>query len=398
MLGNLFKKTNQKAVLAVDFGSEAVKAVFFRKENGKTLILGYSSKSFENFGIFDASGLERGNTKKIISDSLDEIKKQSKEKISGVYLRLPSDILRGQIAQESYERKGGKKKITEGEKEEIFKKIFEEVRKNISKNLAAETGIMPEDFHFITLKIMGVKIDGYETAEILGLNGVKVDCFVLATFLPEYYFRMIEKIFKELGLSISKISHTAELLTDSANYFYKKEGMFLDIGGNATQIIIAKDRKIDGISSINEGGKIISRFLAQTLNIPEREARILKERYSDGELEEDSRARIKEIISLAVQNWFYDLKIKASQLNVLLPCDIFIFGGGSRLLGIKDILEEGDWSGEFLSDPGSAPKVQFLLISKPSVTIILPRDFKNIINIPEELNNPQFTTVFLQII
>jgi cell division ATPase FtsA len=398
MLESLFKKTNQKAVLAVDFGSEAVKTVFFRKENGKIFILGHSVKSFENFGIFDASGLEQGNTKKIISDSLEEIRKQSEEKIEGVYLRLPSDILRAQITQEVYERKNGKKKIIEVEKREIFKKIFEQARKNISKNLAAETGIMPEDFLFITLKIIGAKIDGYETAEIPGLNGAKVECSVLATFLPEYYFGMIEKIFKELGLNILKISHTAELLIGSLSYFYKKDGTFLDIGGNATQIISIRAGKTESIGAINEGGKIISRFLAQILNLPEKEARIFKERYSNGDLGEDSRYRMKEIISLAVQNWFYDLKIKISRFNTLLPCEVFIFGGGSRLLGIKDILEDGDWSGEVLRDSGAMLKTRFLLISKPSVKMILPGDFKNIINIPQELNNPQFTTVFLQTI
>jgi cell division ATPase FtsA len=398
MLGGLLKKAKQKSVLAIDFGSEAVKTLFFSKEKGKVLILGRSIRFFENFEIFDASGLEYGNTKKIISASIEEIKKQSKERIGGVYLRLPSDILRGDIIWEAYERKNSKRKITKIEREEIFRKISEQAEKNISKNLAAKTGIMPEDFHFITLKIIRTKIDGYEFREIVGLNGGQVECGVLATFLPEYYFKMIVKIFKELGLNVLKISHTAELLMDSIDYFYKKDGIFLDIGGNATQIISISGRKIEAIDAMNEGGKIISRLIAQILNIPEKEARVLKEKYSNGELEEDSRGRMKEIISLAIQNWFYDLKVKISGFKILLPCEIFIFGGGSRLLGIKDILEDGDWTSGILADSEKDLGKHSLLMSKPKANIILPKEFKNIINIPQELNNPQFTTVFLQTI
>lgn len=397
MLESLFKKSEQKTVLAIDFGSEAVKSLLFKRESGRILILAYSVKSFENFGIFDASGLEHGNTKKIISDSVEEIKKQSKEKISGVYLRLPSDILKGEVSTEFYERKDAKKRITEKEGGDIFGKIFEQVKKNISKDLAAETGIMPQDFRFVTLKIFETKIDGYETEKIYGFAGKTIECGVLATFLPEYYFRMIVKIFKDLKLDILNISHTSELLTKSLHYF-GKSGIFLDVGGDATQIISVKNGKIEAIGVLNEGGRIISRLIAQVLNIPEKEARILKERYSKGELSEDSRARMKEIVSLAIQNWFYDLKIKVSGFKALLPSEIFIFGGGSQLIGIRDILEEGEWATDALPDLEKIFRSRSWLISDPKAKIISPKEFKNIINVPQELNNPQFTTVFLQTI
>jgi cell division ATPase FtsA len=175
MMGGLFKRSNQKIVLSIDFGGEAVKAVLFKKEKDKSSILGYSVQSFESFGIFDISGLEQDNVKKIISKTLEQIREQSDKKIEEICVRLPADILKGQIFSEIYKREAGRKKITKKEQEDIRRAMLEAVKREISKNYALKTGIMPRDIYFPTLKIFQTKIDGYKTPSLEGFCGETVE-------------------------------------------------------------------------------------------------------------------------------------------------------------------------------------------------------------------------------
>lgn len=371
MLGNLFKKSEKNAILSIDFGSEAVKAVLFKKENEKTRILGYSIQSFENFGIFDISGFEPETTKKIVSKAIEDIKKQSDEGFKGVYLRLPADILKGEISLEIYKRKNGKKNITKGEEKDIYQKVLKQAENNISKIYSQEVGILPEDLRFITLKIFEIKIEGYEVSELCGFDGERVEFKILATFLPKHYLETIKKVLSQLNLEILKVAHTAELLM-GINDYVERGGIFLDIGGDTTQIIFFKNKKLEIIDEINIGGRIISRLISQVFGIPEREARILKEKYSDKKLTEESRSKTKEIISTAIQNWFGNLKLKLFQFKIFLPTKIFLFGGGSQLLGIEEILAEGDWDTNLFSGYTDVSKSYPSDVYHPQVKFIVP--------------------------
>jgi cell division ATPase FtsA len=66
----------------------------------------------------------------------------------------------------------------------------------------------------------------------------------------------------------------------------------------------------------------------------------LKKDYSQGLLSEEVRQRIKEILSSAAQNWLKELKLKVTAKKILFPFDIFLFGGGSLIPEIQEVLEQ----------------------------------------------------------
>jgi cell division ATPase FtsA len=397
MIGGLFKKSKQKVILSIDFGGESTKALLCKKEKEKTSILGYSVQFFEDFGIFDISGFEQDNAKKIISKTLEQIKEQCNKKIEEVCIRLPADILKAQIFSESYKRETPEKKISKKEQAEICWSALKEVKKDISKNYALKTGIMPEDIYFPTVRIFETKIDGYKTPLLEGFSGEMVEFKILATFLPKSYFENIKRIFHQLKLRNLKFFHTAELVSKIVDRF-GGNCIFLDIGGDTTQIILFKDGRLEKIDEMTIGGRIVSKLISRLFGISEKEARLLKERYSNKALSEDTRARMKDVVSLTLQNWFCNLKLKLSQFKTFLPSDIFLFGGGSRLLGTEEILTEGDWTVNPLSERDDFLKFCNPLVSNPRVKFINPVEIKNINNIPESLNNVQFVIVFLQTI
>lgn len=67
------------------------------------------------------------------------------------------------------------------------------------------------------------------------------------------------------------------------------------------------------------------------------------------------------------------------------------------MLGVEDILTDGDWGSNPLSEDPVLAEPYFSFISNPKAKPISPFDIKKNIDIIKGLNNPQFTPVFLQI-
>jgi len=403
---SLFQK-KEEIFLGLDIGTEAVKAIIFslsEKKDKKITILGNSLSYFDSYGVFDSQDFEADVVKRTISKTIKEAQEKVNQKPSEAgdetlsqrppnlrLLELPANILKGRIVFQSFKRKNSQSIIDKKEKEVIYQKILSKAQNEISQIFATESGILPKDIHFINLKILEIKIDGYQVPAIQGYDGENLDFRILAIFLPKYYLENIRKIIQDLiptdfyKEERLKILNLAELLP----YFFKDrivDGIFLDVGGNLTQIFLVDNGKLNNVDEFEIGGKTFSQALSQGLGIEISGARVLKENYSKGELSEEVRERVREIFSQSLGDWFKNLKLKLktqrifdggrTSAGLLLPSTFFLFGGGSQLPEIQEILEEGNWRG-------------FSFFTPPKVKFIYPKDFRNIEDITKKLNSPQ---------
>jgi len=110
----------------------------------------------------------------------------------------------------------------------------------------------------------------------------------------------------------------------------------------------------------------------------------LKEKYLKKLLSEGVRKKIKETIRVAIYDWFSNLKFKLNEAKqLLLFSNFYLFGEGSQLPEIKEILEEEEnWK-------------DFAFIGKPIVKLIYPKDLKNIEDKTYTLNGPQWISLVL---
>ncbi|MBZ9578406.1 hypothetical protein KJA14_00995 [Patescibacteria group bacterium] len=362
--------------LALDIGTETVKTLIFKNENKKLIILGSALQYFEQFGVFDTKDFEEEILKKAISKVIEEIQKKTKVKTDTLFLGLPANVLRGRVVSQNFKRKNQKKIISEIEKNQIYKEVSDSVKEKLSQEFAREVGLLPEDFFFSNLKILEIKIDGYEVPSLQGLNGKNLDFRVLTVFLSKYYLKKIKKICQDLDLKISKTVHQIENLP---LLFQKKKinAIFLDIGGQFSNIFLMEKGKPKGISEFKKGGVDFTRKLSQVLGLSFQDARVLKHNYSQLLLSEKTRKKVREIFSDNVQDWFKNFKKTLKKFSKkLLPSNIFLFGGGSLLPEIPEILEKGDWT-------------DFPFVFKPKVSLVYPKDLKNIGDKTQGLNSPQ---------
>ncbi len=283
-------------------------------------------------------------------------------------------------------RENEKEIIKEKEKNEIYQKIFQKTEKEISQKLAEDFGVLPEDFHLLSLRVLEIKINGYEIPVLKGYQGKNLDFKILAVFLPKVCFENYQKIFKELNLRIKKFSNQTQGLISFVENNEKPDGIYLDIGAKLTKIFIFKNKKIEALDEFPVGANFFDEKLSQKLGMKLKEARILKEKYSKKLLSLETTNKIKEFFSFEKEEWFKNLKIKLREMTQIkiFPSTVFIFGGGGLLEEIKEILENGNWG-------------EFSFMDRPKIKFISPsgENFKNIEEITGDFNNPQYTPNFL---
>jgi len=425
----MFKKKKEDKFLVLDIGTEAVKALIFKKESRsgiankflparaggpakkkfKNIVLGSSVQYFEKYGVFNSNDFENDIFKNAILKALGEVyrnfiffseKKDKKSKERNwvkfpVIINLPASVFKARIFSVSFSRKGfGQLKISKKEEKDIYQQVFREAQEKISLKFSEECGILPVELKWTALKIIQTKIDGYSISGLSGYKGKDLIIKILAVFLPKDYFEKINKIGKELKLNILKIVHMAETLP----FIFKggkTNGIFIDVGGEISQIFLARSGFLEKIDEFKAGGKIFSRQLADGLGIDEETARTLKEKYSKKLLSPASAKRVKEIFHPARKIWYQHLKDKIKEINPekFFPSNIFLFGGGSLLPEIKEVLRENQIIGlNDLSAQAGFP------ISQPfNINFIEPGDLNNIEDAAGLMKSPKDIPILLEI-
>lgn len=374
----------------LDIGTESIKALILEKKEEKIFVLGSSLEYYDQFSVFFRQ-FEKEVVQRTISKAIADLEREIGIKSKSVILGLPPNIFVSRVISQPYKRKE-KGLIGKKEKEEILKEVLEKGKKKISRIYASEKGILPEDLQFLNLKILETKIDGYPVPDILNYEGKNLDFHLLVSFLPKQvfiseFFKFRNKeyylsgeispisLIKELGFEISGLVHIAEGLISLL--VQNPEGIFLDVGGEVTQIFLSKDGIFEQISEFNKGGKDFSQVLSERLGLDEPSARDLKHRYAKRDLSEESRRRIRQFFEEISQNWFNNLKEKLKEMSSgIFPSEFFIFGGGALLPEIEEMLVQGDWEGISFAFP---PKVKF----------ITSKDLINVEDATKSLNNPQ---------
>ncbi len=339
---DFFWRKKKNDILVLDIGTEAVKAVFYQlgKEKEEIRILGRALEYFEKFGVFDGRDFGTLIMKKAISGVI----KKTYRKKAKTLVSLPPNIFKARIAKLNFIRERSKEKISPREQTVILNQIFDKARRKIFQQFAKDFGILASDIRWIAFEILDIKIEGYSVHNLRGYRGRELEFKLLITFLPKYYFGSMEKIFKDLGLKISRIIHLAEALP---SFFKDKisDGVFIDIGGRVSQFLILRNKQIVEIMEIDKGGEDFTEELSQTLGIDKEFARVLKERYSSGDLSQGSAERLREVFSQQRRAWQQEGLVHS------FSSPIFLFGGGSLLPEIKKSFQ----GARVLKDPQYVP-------------------------------------------
>ncbi len=387
----IFKKGKNEPYLALDVGTELIKALIFRPTNKEgdleILGIGRASRPQESFRL---------SIEGLISGAGEAIRKALKiAKVIPVkaILGLGGEFIKAKTNCYSFKRSQPKEKIDSTELKNLIQKtewkIFEEIKSSIRKNYFSKES----EIKLVDTELSEILIDGYKVENPLDFSGKVITLKIFNSFCNKSYFKILERIPRVLNLNHMVLTSTsyaiAKMLLAEKQDF---EAILIDIGSDNTEVSLVKDRALVGNFTFNIGGRGFTECISRALGIGFAEAEQIKLSFSLKKVSSSVRENIRKILKREFKIWTTGIGLGLEQFSSLelLPNQILLYGGGSLLAGIQKTLGAVEWQ-------------EFLTFAKtPVVKIIYPKDIKGVRDLTGQVSTPQdipvlaLTTYFRQ--
>lgn len=352
----LKRKPKEQAILALDIGTEIVKAAVFIVEEkqsasgeiiGKRAIIKGLGKIKQRLG--DIQNGVVTDIASVVHNCKEAIRIASQDSgltPSQMVMGIAGEFVKGATSTINYNREEHDAKINLTELRNIVHKLQWRAFAEVRKQLSDETGYPEIDIKLVNTAIVDVRIDGYKVTNPLGFQGKSVQMSIFNSFAPLVHFSALQNIAEELNIDLLSIVSEPYAVARSLDF---EDGnisaIFMDIGGGTTDIAVVENGAVIGTKMFALGGRTFTKRLAVELNISFQEAEKLKLAYTADKLEQKSKKIITDIIRNDTEVWLEGVILSLSDFkNVeVLPSRILLCGGGTHLGEIKEILNETKW-------------------------------------------------------
>lgn len=388
-------KQEDEVLLALDVGTEFVKAVLFRQveKSQEIEIVGYGKSRQHNSAMKGAMVINIEHVvnacDKAIGEALtnaDEVLSQEDEEYvtpapEKVMLGIAGEMVKGVTIMADYSREDPDMKIEQDEIDEVLISVKEHSFAQALDDIAAETGVEAKRLQEINTKINATYIDGIQVDKPLGMTGENITYRVFSTFAPSLHVNSLKEICSQLGLEILSVEVEPYAIARAVKGARKDNysAIFIDVGGGTTDIALVENGGVVATKMFAYGGKVFTKRLAGNLKMQIPEAEQTKVEYSKGNLNDTQARRIKEIFTSDSRVWAQGVEISLAEIQDIdsYPIQIYLCGGGSELPDLKEIMLEYSW-------------LQSLPFAKhPKVEHLYPNQLEDLIDLTRLAKNPE---------
>lgn len=394
----LTKKTKKgdETFLALDIGTEFVKAVLFIVEEGAVAIkvIGYG-RSRQNSSAMKGAMIVNiehvvNACDRAIGDALNQADEVLSKKFNTEYvtpvpekalLGIAGELVKGVTIIADYTRDNPESVIEQKEIDEVLSSVKEHSFTQALQDISEETGIEPKRLQEINTKINATYIDGEQVDYPLGMTGENISYRVFSTFAPSLHINSLKEITSQLGLEI--ISIEVEPYAIARAVKDGKEDRFsaviTDVGGGTTDIAVVEKGNVVATKMFAYGGKVFTKRIAEKLKITLEQAEEIKIEYSNGKLPNAQTRILRELFGRDSLVWAQGVELSLSEIEDIdnYPVIFYLCGGGSRLPEIKEAMQEYGW-------------LQILPFAKhPKVQHLYPKQLSDIEDLTESISSPE---------
>ncbi|OGI21369.1 MAG: hypothetical protein A3J06_03375 [Candidatus Moranbacteria bacterium RIFCSPLOWO2_02_FULL_48_19] len=380
-------KREPNLILALDIGTEVVKALIFRvdedQKHGVVIGAGRVAQKIGNMqsgAVSDIGGVIKSSREAILLAK----EKAGVKRVEKSIIGIAGELVKGTTTTVHYERVNPEMHIGIPELKMIIQKVQEKAYQRIKRQLSWETGQDDIDVKLINATIVDVRIDGYHILNPVNFQGRDVSMSVFNAYAPMIHLGALQTIADELDLDLLSIAAEPYAVARSIEVedMLDFSAIFIDVGGGTTDIAVVRNGGLEGTKMFALGGRAFTKRLAQEFHLTFDVAEQMKIDYANGRLKGEDSARLAALYADDCRVWLGGVELSLLEFaeTDLLPSRIFLCGGGSALPGIKQALLSPEWA-------------QSLPFSKqPQVGFLQPRDIIRITDTTGELNNPQDIT------
>lgn len=345
-----FERPVSDTILALDIGTEFVKAVIARQlPNHELEIIGVGKAHQAPDNMYAGAIADIPGVVSVCEKALNEAERRAEISAKLTVVGVAGELIKGNTNTIRYRRKNGNKPLSEQEMSLIIQQVQGRAGARARKEIADETNNLDVEVRLINSAIVSITIDGYKVSNPIGFKGTDVEIQFYTAFAPLVHISAIEKVCAELNLDLLAVAVEpfavcrACLGDDLESNF---SGIVMDIGGGTTDIAVVDDGGVEGTKMFGIGGRSFTHQIAQALGVDFDTAEEYKLSFSNPS---KVPADLRETMALAVQRnlavWLSGVQITLEefQLPEFLPNKILLCGGGAGLAELRDVLATTDW-------------------------------------------------------
>ncbi len=359
MVFSRFKKKDKhleegdNAIVALDVGTEYIKAIIAKIEGEKLRIIGVGrarqgASDMHAGAIADIAGVVR-NCERALSQAEDQAGFQAKKVVMGI----AGELVKGNTDTIRYRRPQPDRVLDENEMQFIIEKVQDRALSQAQREIGLETGNENVEIKLVNSALVSLHIDGYKVSNPIGFQGKDVAIQIYNAFAPMVHIGALESVANELELELVAVSaepfavSRSVIGTDSASEF---TAILADVGGGTTDIAVVNDGGVEGTKMFGIGGRSFTKTIANDLNISFEEAEKIKLNLSNKKLKPEIKADAKAAIEKALTVWLSGIELSLSEFKNVdqLPNHILLCGGGASLEMLVDKLSNYDWDSSLL--------------------------------------------------
>lgn len=365
----------ENILLALDIGTEFVKAVIAEKTSDDNLNIIGVAKEHQSMGNMYAGAI--ADIQAVVSTCEKALSRA--EEMAGVVSRtcvvgIAGELIKGNTRTVRYKRKDSNKPISDNEMQQIIQKVQDKAGEQARQEIALETDNPEVEVRLINSAIVSLSIDGYKVSNPIGFKGSDLMIQFYTAFAPLVHISAIEKVCAELNLDLLAVAVEpfavcrACLGNELDSNF---SAIVMDIGGGTTDIAVVDDGGVEGTKMFGIGGRSFTHQIAtktgldydtaeaiklqiggvslDQLTLRHREETVAEAEYKNEIqtiLTTPERAKkINKAISDNVEVWLGGVVVALEDFPLVeaLPTKILLCGGGAGLSALQEELATSDW-------------------------------------------------------
>ncbi|MBR3164322.1 rod shape-determining protein [Candidatus Saccharibacteria bacterium] len=360
-------------LLALDIGTEYVKALIARKGKGSLKIVGVGKAHEAPTNMFSGAIADIAGVAKTCEEALVKAEEMAGVRAQEVVVGIAGELIKGNTASIKYRRANASKPITDSEMETIIERVQQRAGERARREVAIETNNPDVEVRLINSALVSLRIDGYKVSNPIGFKGKEVIVQIYTAFAPLVHISAIERVCDELQLDLVTVAVEpfavcrACLGDDIESNF---SGIVIDVGGGTTDVAIVDDGGVEGTKMFSIGGRSFTHQVAERLGLSFADAEKLKLLADNPDMKASIRKKFEAAIERNLEVWQSGVELAIEEFDQLetLPGQVLLCGGGASLGAIPELLATGDW---YKSLPFSR---------RPVVSLIDPDDIDGVVN------------------
>lgn len=335
-------------VVALDIGTENVKALIGRVQGDKLEIVG-AGRAHQQLTDMQAGAIS--DIAGVVSNcdaALAQAEEQAGVSVRTAIIGIAGELVKGTTTTVKCTRKNPNKPLDLDEMEKIIGLVQKRAEERAKQQLAWELGGKEVEIRLVNSALVNIDIDGYPVTNPVGFQGKEVLVQLYTAFAPMIHIGALERTAQELDLDLLAVAAepfavSRSVLGNDTNN--NMSAILMDVGGGTTDIAVLHEGGVQGTKMFGIGGRAFTRSIERDLGVEFDEAEEIKVSLGTNKVPTHKQDAAIKSLNKTLDVWINGVDLALNEFNKLdhLPHRILLCGGGSSLDEMIDLLEQTTW-------------------------------------------------------